>query len=262
MHRTRAPPMQHGCRQFSTRMFKKQDLTDPSDTTHPTPRRSMSKLSRTSLVVFCAAFAACAGNDTNRSVTAPDSGASFNEVPGDLRGGATMDGPMDLTFAPAAAATQMAASAQAASGGRASGHVAFAFTPPWFGVASEQYSFVALRTDPLTPYAAKGQYDMTLTTATGVVQEFHGKVICMTVVGNTARVVGQLTSVVVNGIPRPINPNGSHNIWNLTDNGEGNGSTDTASPMIFFPASVAPLHCANDFIPPQFASQAGNVQVK
>lgn len=222
----------------------------------------MSKLSRTGLLAFCAPFAACAENETNRAVTAPEVGASYNEIPGELRGGATMDGPFDITFENAAASMQMAASAQAASGGRASGHVAFAFSPPWFGVASEQYSFVALRTDPATPSAAKGQYDMTLTTATGVVQEFHGKVVCMTVVGNTARVVGQLTSVVVNGIARPINPNGSHNIWNLTDNGEGKGAIDTASPMIFFPAAVAPLHCANDFIPPQFASQAGNVQVK
>jgi len=31
--------------------------------------------------------------------------------------------------------------------------------------------------------------------------------------------------------------------------------------MIFFPAAFAPLHCATDFIPPQFAIQEGNVQV-
>jgi len=45
------------------------------------------------------------------------------------------------------------------------------------------------------------------------------------------------------------------------DLGEGQGPTDTATPMIFFPAAVAPLHCATDFIPPQFANQEGNVQV-
>jgi hypothetical protein len=215
-------------------------------------------------MVLCAALAACSdGKETNGLMTAPDARRALNEVPADLRGAATVDGPFDLTFAREAPSTQMAASAQAASGGRASGHVGLTLGFGFFtNIASEEYSFVALRTDPLTPSAAKGQYDMTLTTATGVVQEFHGEVICMTTVGNSARVVGQLTSVVVNGIPRAINPAASHNIWNVTDNGEGQGTTDTASPMIFFPAAVAPLHCATDFIPPQFPTQAGNVQVQ
>ena len=84
----------------------------------------------------------------------------------------------------------------------------------------------------------------------------------MATTGNTARIVGQLTSVVVGGIPRPINPAASHNIWNVTDNGEGNDPADTASPMIFFPAAIAPLHCVSDFIPPQFANEEGNVQVR
>jgi hypothetical protein len=222
----------------------------------------MSKFSLPSLIVLCAALSACAESATNPLVTAPGARRASIESPADLRGASTVDGPSDVTFAREAQSTQMAASTQAASGGRASGHVAFSFSPAWFGVASEEYNFVALRTDPLTPFAAKGQYRMTLTTATGVLQEFHGEVVCMNVTGNTARVVGQLTSVVVNGIPRAINPNASHNIWNVTDNGEGQGTTDTASPMIFFPAAIAPLHCATDFIPPQFATQAGNIQVQ
>jgi hypothetical protein len=222
----------------------------------------MSKVSLSSLMVLCAALAACSNGDTNHTWTAPNRGAALNEAPTDLRGGATVDGPFDVTFGPAAAPTQMAASVRAATGGRASGHVAFTFSPPWFNVASEEYSFVALSTDPVTPFAAKGQYDMTLTTGTGVVQEFHGQVICMAIVGNTTRIAGQLTSVVINGIPRAINPAASHNIWSVTDNGEGQGTTDRASPMIFFPAAVAPLHCATDFIPPQFAIQEGNVQVQ
>ena len=221
----------------------------------------MSKVFRSSVIALCAVLAACAESVTNPMVTASGARPASIELPVDLRGGSTVDGPLDVTFAREAHSTQMAASAQAASGGRASGHVAFTFSPPWFNVASEQYSFVALRTDPLTPFTAKGQYEMTLTTGTGVVQEFHGEVVCMNVTGNTARIVGQLTSVVVNGTPRPINPNASHNIWNVTDNGEGQG-TDTASPMIFFPAAIAPLHCATDFIPPQFANQEGNVQVQ
>ena len=223
----------------------------------------MSKVSFSSLMLLCAALAACSNGDTHRTLTAPNRSAALNEVPADLRGGATVDGPFHVTFGPAAASTQMAASAQAASGGRASGHVGLTLGFGFFtNIASEQYSFVALSTDPATPFAAKGQYDMTLTTASGVVQEFHGEVICMAVVGNTARIAGQLTSVVINGIPRPINPAASHNIWSVTDNGEGQGASDTASPMIFFPAARAPLHCATDFIPPQFANEEGNVQVK
>ena len=223
----------------------------------------MSKASLPKLVVLCAALAACADGDANRALTAPDAGPAFSAVPADLRGGATVDGPLEVVFAREAASAQTAASARAATGGRASGHVGLTLGFGFFtNIASEQYSFVALSTDPSTPYAAKGQYDMTLTTAAGVVQEFHGEVICMGTSGNTTRIAGRLTSVVVNGIPRPINPAASHNIWSVTDNGEGQGTTDTASPMIFFPAALAPSHCATDFIPPQFANEAGNVQVR
>jgi hypothetical protein len=223
----------------------------------------MSKASRTTLVVLCTALAACSDADTHRALTAPDAGPAPSAAPADLRGAATVDGPFDVTFGGEAASTRMAASAQAASGGRASGHVGLTLGSGFFtNIAREEYSFVALGTDPSTPFAAKGQYDMTLTTATGVVQEFHGEVICMGTTGNTARIAGRLTSVVINGVPRPINPRASHNIWSVTDNGEGRGTTDTASPMIFFPAAIAPLHCATDFIPPQFANEAGNVQVR
>ena len=220
----------------------------------------MSKVSRSSLIALCAVLAACADSTTNPAVTAPSAGATLNETAG-LLGGTSVDGLFDLALATEGAPLQMAASApQAASGGRASGHVSLSFTPPFLNLVTEEYSFVALRTDPLTPFAAKGQYDMTLTTAAGALQEFHGKVICMNTVGNTTRIAGQLTSVVVNGIARPINPNASHNIWTVTDNGEG--SPDTVSIMIFFPQPGAAFHCATGFTPPTFANQAGNIQVQ
>ena len=224
----------------------------------------MSKAFLPRVIVVCAALAACADGNTTRTLTAPDARPALGEAPGDLRGGVTVDGPLDLALAPEVASTQMAASAsaRAATGGRASGHVGFNFGAPTLGLLSERYSFVALSTDPLTPFAAKGQYDMTLTTATGVVQEFHGDVICMSTVGNTTRVAGQLTRVVVNGVPRPINPLASHNIWTVTDNGEGQGTADAASPMFFFPAPGAQFHCATGFTPPVFPSQTGNVQVR
>ena len=215
-------------------------------------------------MVLCTVLAACTDTGTNPTLTAPDVGPAYSAAPADMRGAVTMDGPSDLVLGSGNASTQQAAAApQAATGGRASGHVGLTLGTGFFtNIATEQYSFTALSTsNSPTPFAAKGQYTMTLTTATGVVQQFHGVVICMGISGNTARVAGQLTSVVVNGIPRQINPAQSHNIWNVTDNGEGNGTADTASPMIFFPAAIAPLHCATDFIPPQFAIQEGNVQV-
>lgn len=225
----------------------------------------MSKVSRSSVIALCAVLAACAESATNPTLTAPDAQPAFNQLPADLRGAVSVDGPFELVLGSGSASTQQAAAAaRAATGGRASGHVALTLGTGFFtALASEQYSFTALSTaNSSTPLAAKGQYDVTIVTATGVVQELHGSVICMTVSGNTARFAGQLTSVVVNGIPRAINPANSHTIWNVTDNGEGQATTDTASPMIFFPASLAPLHCASDFIPPQFNNEAGNVQVK
>ena len=225
----------------------------------------MSKLSRSSVIALCAMLAACAESATNPTVTEPGARPASSESLADLRGAGTVDGPFDVVLGSATASTTQAAAApSAATGGRASGHVYLTLGTGFFTtIATEQYSFTALSTsNSPTPLAAKGQYDLTIITATGAVQEIHGAVICMNVSGNTARMVGQITSVVVNGIPRVINPNQSHNIWNVTDNGESQPTTDTASPMIFFPAAIAPLHCANDFIPPQFTNEKGNVQVQ
>jgi hypothetical protein len=227
-------------------------------------RKNMSKLFRSSVIAVSAVLAACAESATNPMVTEPGARPAYNESLADLRGAITADGPQDLVLGSASSSQQASTAPRAATGGRASGHVGLTLGTGFFtNIATEQYSFNALTTsNSSTPFAAKGQYTMSLITATGVVQEFEGVVVCMTITGNAARVVGQLTSVVVNGIPRQINANQSHNIWNVTDNGEGNGTADTASPMIFFPAAIAPLHCANDFIPPQFAIQEGNVQVQ
>ena len=219
----------------------------------------MSKLSLSSLIVLCTALAACSNSDTNRTMTAPDARPLFDVAPSDLRGGATVDGPFDLAFATGAVSTQVAASVQAASGGSASGHAALSFNPPFLNLVTEEYSFVALRTDPLTPFAAKGQYDMTLTTATGAVQEIHGKVICLSTVGNSTNIAGQITSVVVNGIPRPLSAAQSHNVWTVTDNGEG--TPDRVSIMPFFPLPGALFHCTTGWIIPSFTNQAGNIQV-
>ena len=225
----------------------------------------MSNVSRSSIIAFCVVMVACAESVTSPLVNAPSSRPVFSESSADLRGSSSVDGASDVVLGSGNASLQQAASApQSATGGRASGHVYLTLGTGFFtALTSEQYSFTALSTaNSPTPFAAKGQYDLTIITATGAVQEIHGSVACMVVTGNTARMAGLITSVVVNGIPRTINPATAANIWNVTDNGEGQPTADTASPMIFFPAAAVPLHCANDFIPPQFTNEKGNIQVQ
>jgi hypothetical protein len=226
----------------------------------------MSKLSVTSLVVLGAVLAACADGDTNRTVTGPDVRPAFDEAPGEPGFAATVDGPFDVAFttdAPSAelAAAQIAASQKASTAGRASGHVGFSFGVPFLGIVSEQYSFVALGADPLTTLAAKGQFELMLRTVTGVEQKIHGDVVCMSTVGNTTRIAGQITKVWVNNVQRPIT-GATHTIWTVQDSGEGQGTTDRASLMFFNNAANAQTHCAVGFTPPLFANQAGNIQVR
>ena len=226
----------------------------------------MSKASRTSLTVLCAALAAaCSDADTTRTVTAPDVGPALSEAPADVGFGVTADGPLDVFFGAEDASAQhavaqMAAAPRPATGSRASGHVGFNFNPPALGLATERYSFVALSTDAAT-FAAKGEFELLLSTPTGFENKVHGDVICMSTAGNVTRLAGQITKVWVNNVQRPIT-GATHVIWTVTDNGEGQGTTDTASPMFFNNAANAAFHCAVGFPPPQFPIQEGNVQVR
>lgn len=214
----------------------------------------MSKATLSSFIVLCAALAACA--DTNPTVTSPGGRAVLNEAPADGIGFIN-DGPLDVVFA-AEASTQMAASVQAASGGRATGHVGFNSGLP-IGIASEQYSFSALATDA-APLSAKGQFEVILTTAAGRQNKIHGDVICMNIVGNTARVAAIINKVWVNGVPTPIT-GATHSFWTVADNGEGPG-VDFASPMLFTNLASAQFHCTTGWTPPQFSIQQGNIQVQ
>jgi len=225
----------------------------------------MSKVNVTSIIVLCAALAACSDTGTNRTLTAPEVRLTLTEAAADIGFGATIDGPFDVFFATEDAsaqyaAAQIAAAQQSATGSRASGHVGFNFAAPTVGLLSERYSFVALGTDPAS-FAAKGEWEMMLTAATGVEQRFHGDVICMSTVGNTTRLAGQIEKVWINNIQRPIT-GATHVIWTVVDNGEGQGTADTASPMFFNNAANAQLHCTVGFSPPQFTVQEGEVQVQ
>ena len=231
----------------------------------------MSKASGTKLVVLCAALAACSDSPTSRTVTAPDSRPSLSEVPAELGVAYTLDGPFDFAFADGDASAQLAgaqllgaqlaAAPQAASGSRAAGHVGFPAGLPPVGLASTSYSFVALGTDPATPFAAKGQYELMLTTAAGVTNKVQGEVICMGITGNTARIAGQITKAWRNGVQIPI-PARTHNVWVVIDNGEGQATPDQVSPMGFQTAPVAATHCAVGTPTIVFPNQQGNVQVQ
>jgi hypothetical protein len=220
----------------------------------------MSRANVTRLIVLCAALAACADTTTNRTVTAPDVRLSISEEPAGFSVASTYDGPFELAFPTDAAATQMAAAAQAASGSRASGHVGLTF-PGSPGVVSEKYSFVALSADPSTPFAAKGQYEMQLTTATGRTNKVVGDVICMGITGNTARIGGQITKIWVNNVQVPITGL-THNHWVIVDNGQSQATPDLVSVMQYTIAPGAQAHCATGL--PSFVSpnQEGEVQVQ
>ena len=233
----------------------------------------MSKVSFASLMVLCAALAACSNRETNRTVTAPDTRPAFSEAAADLGVAYTLDGPSDLTFASEDAfaqlagaqllGAQLAAAPQAASGSRASGHVGFpvGVLPLGTGIASEQYSFVALRTDPATPDAAKGQFEVMYTTPAGGEIKIHGDVVCMNTFGNNARVAGQITKVWRNGVQSPITAN-THAFWVVVDNGEGQATTDLVSLVRFSNAAIAQTYCATGFLSFVFPNQEGNVQVE
>ena len=219
-------------------------------------------------MVLCATLAACA--DTN-GTTAPNVRPSLSEASADFGVAFTPDGPLDFGFASEEASAQLAgaqrleaqlaAAPQAASGSRASGHVGFPSGAPNTGITFEKYSFVALSTDPATPLAAKGQFEVMLTTATGISQTVHGDVTCMITFGNTARVVGQITKVWRNGVQSPITAN-THAFWVVVDNGEGQGTTDLVSLVRFSNAAIAQTYCATGFLSFVFPNQEGNVQVQ
>ena len=242
----------------------------------------MSKASVTSVIVLCAALAACSDDVTTRTLTAPDARGDVSEAPAGLGASYTIDGPSDLDRATDEASApfavmssaralgaQVAASPNAASGPRGTGHVGLYFTPNP-GIVSEKYSFVALRTDPATPLAAKGQYEVQYTTGSGVEIRIQGDVDCMTTFvgtpgqfgGSTARASGPIRKVWRNNVAVPITA-ATHAFWVVVDNGEGQQTfPDYVSLMNFAPVGIAQNFCANGFGIQVFANQEGNVQVR
>ena len=238
----------------------------------------MSKVSVPTILVLCAALAAC----SDSTVTAPRAVASLGEASAYLGASYTIDGPSELDLATDEASApfatmfsaellgaQLAASPNAASGPRATGHVGIYF-PANPGIVSEKYSFVALRTDPATPLAAKGQYEAQYTTGSGIEVKIQGDVDCMTTFvgtpgpfgGSTGRASGPIRKVWRNNVPAPITA-ATHAFWVVVDNGEGQQIfPDFVSLMNFAPVGIAQNFCANGFGINVFPNQEGNIQVE
>lgn len=221
----------------------------------------MSTASVRNCLLLCAALAACTDDDANGTVTAPDVRPASSVAPADVAFGITPDGPLHLFAAPGAVSAPQAAAQTVGSGSRTTGHVAFDFGVPTVQVLAERYSFVARSTGQAPTFAAEGEFEVMVTAAAGFELKFHGDVICMSTIGNTTRIAGQITKGWVNNVPSPITGSG-YPIWTVTDNGEGQGTTDMASPMFFNNAANAQFHCAVGFPAPQFPIQGGNVQVQ
>jgi len=214
----------------------------------------MSKTHVTAVLVLGILLAGCE-QPTDPVLAVPDRGMPTSEPTHML--GLTADGPFDEVQGTARASIQ-----QAATGGRASGHVDF--ETPIGTIASEHYSFTALQT-AASGFAAKGAYELHLTTVSGNNNRAQGRVICVAVVGNQARVAARVERLWIAGVrrdPDEFFATGLHNIWNVTDGGEGEGAVDAANLMFFTDAAGAALHCDVGANPvPQVATDKGNVHV-
>lgn len=82
----------------------------------------------------------------------------------------------------------------------------------------------------------------------------HGRVDCVTVLGNKARMGGTVTHTTFDEIPV-----GSQLTWSVTDNGEPGAGTDTASALL---GANAEAYCANGLPYPEFPTARGNIQVR
>jgi hypothetical protein len=220
----------------------------------------MSSVPFTGLVALCAALAACSESPTSRSHAPSDAVPSFDLAsPPEGSFGTTAEDPFDE-----AVTTGDVSSQQVATGGRASGRIGFEVVPPPFAgsVVSEKYSFNAESVEPALTLAAKGQYELHLVATDLEELKSHGEVICLGVVGNTARVGGRVTNLRRNNVQQTLPPGGLFNLWTVTDNGEGKGTQDMASLARFAIFEVAARsHCLVGRALESLPSDEGNVQV-
>lgn len=91
-------------------------------------------------------------------------------------------------------------------------------------------------------------------------QRIHARVVCFTVVGNTARLAAQIDATNV-----AFGPAGSYVVWSVIDNGEGATAVPDQTTDIFFGgnAAQAEFHCRTGYnLAPYYSSLRGNLQVQ
>ncbi len=118
----------------------------------------------------------------------------------------------------------------------------------------EKYKFVAHRKSTGSFGHFKFESDRD-----GAEVEASGQVICLTVIGNRARVGGQVTRSDFEGIPV-----GQQLVWSVTNNdgkkSDGSDEDDTASSLLGFPDAMA--YCAGGGPLQEFPVRKGNIHVR
>ena len=209
----------------------------------------MSRKANAVVLATCVALAAC-DNDTQVSgITAPETADLAASV---ADPGATPYDWAEFALATSPSADETIDAAQAATGGRATGH--FELSMPIGNRAAEQYSFTALSTDPAP--TAKGQVELHTLFAFGAESMVHIDVDCLVIVGNQAWFSGPAKRYVVDGVPQPP---GLYLVFRVEDNGEGaNDPPDRGSPAFGGP----PMACALMPPFPLIPTANGNIQVR
>lgn len=209
----------------------------------------MSNIRFTGLLALCAVLAACSDSPTSRSIAPPSGAPSFDESMG--------SDPFALRTVDLSALGDVG-TAEAATGGRASGH---ADIPTFAGQFRDHYSFVALSTapSPTAPFAAKGQfeggYDLV---AGGLTVRIHGTVDCLSILANQAWVSGPIDRYIVNGVD--VVPTGRQFLIRVIDNGEGASDPPDLASFIFEP--FAPQTCQARLAVTLSPNESGNIQVR
>ena len=118
--------------------------------------------------------------------------------------------------------------------------------------AEQKYSNNAIRHADGT---VSGQFELKSEQDGGV--RIHGDMFCFTIVGNTARLAGQIDKSTIPGLE------GVYVVWTVIDNGEGaNDPPDQTSDFFGASAADAASHCATGFnLAPFLPVLGGNLQV-
>jgi len=215
----------------------------------------MSSRSRVAILAFalCTTAAACEGRRPD--LVAPHRATASIEAllgPGDTQAIESADVTAADVTAPDVAPSDIA------TGGQASGHTD-TFATPTQNVFEQRYSFNA-RSVGAYP-AARGEFEAHSRRFTGEAVVIHAEVTCMAIVGSQAYIGARITKATVDQVEQPNAP-GVALVFNVRDNGEGDGVADDAS--LFYLGYTSEIAYCNSrpLIPVMRPSTNANVQVR